>query len=197
MTAAPVTPMRVHWPDVPRQRWRNDGGHTRELLAWPADAAWQVRISVADIEADGPFSAFPGVRRWFTVLQGTGVELDIGGNVQRQHRGDPPVCFDGATAVDCRLLDGPTRDLNFMLREAVGRLEAAVDGQAWRPAEAQCGLFSAVAGVCTADAQAHDVAPYTLLWFESAPAALAFTAAQRPAGLIGWWMAATPQAPHA
>ncbi len=190
MTAAPMTPTRVHWPDVPRQRWRNGGGHTRELLALP-DAAWQVRISVADIEAEGPFSAFPGVRRWFTVLQGTGVELDIGGNVQRLHRGDPPLCFDGATPVGCRLLDGPTRDLNFMLREAEGRLESAVDGQAWRPAEAQCGLFSAVAGTCTAAGEDHHVAPYTLLWFGRAPAALTFAAAQRPAGLIGWWLAAT------
>lgn len=192
MTSAPTTPTRVHWPDVPRERWRNGGGFTRELLAVPTHEAWQVRISIADIEADGPFSVFPGVQRWFTVLQGTGVTLDIDGKVQRLHRGDPPLCFDGATAVGCRLIDGPTRDLNFMLRAADGRLQAAVDGQAWTPAAAQCGFFSAVAGVCTAGAQQHAVAPYHLLWFDRAPTVLSFTAAQRPAALIGWWMAATP-----
>lgn len=192
MTSMPTTPKRVHWPDVPPQRWRNGGGLTRELLAFPAGEAWQVRISIADIEADGSFSAFPGVCRWFTVLQGAGVELAIDGEVRRLQRCDPPLCFDGAATVDCRLVDGPTRDLNFMLRAADGRLEAAVDGQAWTPAAAQCGLFSAVAGVCEADTHRHTVAPYSLLWFDRASSALTFTAAQRPAGLIGWWMAATP-----
>jgi environmental stress-induced protein Ves len=40
--------------------WKNGGGVTRELLAWPGGGDWQVRISVAEIEADGPFSSFPG-----------------------------------------------------------------------------------------------------------------------------------------
>lgn len=196
MTPVPMKPTRVHWPDVPPQPWRNGGGSTRELLAFPAGEAWQLRVSVADIEAEGPFSAFIGVQRWFTVLQGAGVELDIDGHVQRLRRGDPPLRFDGAAGVGCRLIDGPTRDLNFMLRAADGRMEAAVDGQAWTPAATQCGLFSAVAGVCSAGAQQHTVAPYSLLWFDGAPAALTFNAAQRPAGLIGWWMAATPRPPR-
>ncbi len=191
-----TAPRLLRTIDVPPQRWRNGGGTTRELLAWPtADAGdWQVRISVADIEADGPFSAYPGVERWFTVLQGAGVELSIAGVPQCLHRGDPPVQFDGAAAVACRLIDGPTRDLNLMLRRASGRLQAAIDGQAWLPATTHCGLFSAVAGICVAGAQQHALPPYALLWFDEAPTSLSFTAGQRPAGLIGWWLAATPQA---
>ncbi|MFG5407966.1 HutD family protein [Piscinibacter sakaiensis] len=42
---------------MPAQPWRNGGGHTRELWTWPADGPWQARLSVADIAADGPFSA--------------------------------------------------------------------------------------------------------------------------------------------
>jgi environmental stress-induced protein Ves len=34
-----------------------------------------VRLSVADIERDGPFSAFAGLIRWFAVLSGAGVLL--------------------------------------------------------------------------------------------------------------------------
>ena len=49
--------------DAPEQAWRNGGGITRELLAWPADAPWQLRVSVAEIIKDGNFSAFPGVQR--------------------------------------------------------------------------------------------------------------------------------------
>lgn len=191
MTAARM----VRTIDVPPQRWRNGGGTTRELLTWPAADAgnWQVRISVADIEGDGPFSAYPGVERWFTVLQGAGVELSIAGVPQRLHRGDAPVQFDGATALGCRLIDGPTRDLNLMLRHASGSLRPAIDGQPWSPAATHCGLFSAVAGTCMVGAERHAVSPYALLWFDEAPAVLRFTAGQRPAGLIGWWLAATPQ----
>jgi uncharacterized protein len=188
-----TAPHMLRTIDAPAQRWRNGGGTTRELLAWPATGEWQVRISVADIEADGPFSAYPGVERWFTVLQGAGVELTLDGAAQRLHRGDAPLQFDGAAAVHCRLIDGPTRDLNLMLRDAGGSMQTAADSQAWSPTAAQCGLFTAVAGTCQAGAQQLDLPPYALLWFDMAPPSLVFSAGQRPAGLIGWWLAATPQ----
>ena len=180
--------------DAPAQRWRNGGGVTRELLAWPSASEWQVRISVADIEVDGPFSPYPGVERWFTVLQGAGVELTIDGTATQLARGDQAVRFDGAAAAHARLLDGPTRDLNLMLRDASGSMHCAADGLAWSPASTQCGLFSAVSGRCDAAGHAGvEVPPYALLWFDAAPPALSFTAAQRPAALIGWWLAATPR----
>lgn len=187
----------VRSSDVPAQPWRNGGGATRELLAWPSAADWQVRVSVADIESDGPFSSFPGVERWFTVLQGTGVELDIGSNndseIRRLHRGDAPLRFDGAAATHCRLLDSATRDLNLMLRDALGSMQIAIDGQDWAPDAAQCGLFSAVGGRCRIAAAEIALPPYALLWFDAAPASLCFIAEQRPAALIGWWLAATPR----
>ena len=49
---------------------------TRELLAEPAPN-WRWRISVADIQGSGAFSAYPGVSRWFAVVQGAGV-VDLG-----------------------------------------------------------------------------------------------------------------------
>lgn len=112
----------VRLDDVSPQPWRNGGGVTRELLAWPTVNDWVVRISVADITRDGPFSAFSGVDRWFAVLQGEGVRL-----------GDPPTCvtneseptrFAGELAPSCALISGPTRDLNLMIarRRASGRM---------------------------------------------------------------------------
>jgi hypothetical protein len=53
-------------------------------------------------------------------------------------------------------------------------------------------LFTAVAGVCQAGTQRVELSPYALLWFDAAPPSLVFTASQRPASLIGWWLAATP-----
>ncbi len=98
--------------------WKNGGGVTRELLRLPADGGddWTLRISVADIGADGPFSPFPGITRWFAVLTGAGVRLTFPERTLDVRRGDPPLRFDGAVAPGCTLLDGPTRDLNVMVR---------------------------------------------------------------------------------
>jgi len=98
--------------------WKNGGGVTRELLRLPAGSgdAWTLRISVADIAADGPFSPFPGITRWFAVLTGAGVRLGFPERTLNVRRGDSPLRFDGADAPACTLLDGPTRDLNVMVR---------------------------------------------------------------------------------
>ena len=106
--------------DVAPVRWRNGGGWTRELLAWPRADDWLVRVSVADIAADGPFSAYPGVDRWFAVLDGGGVELSDADGAIRLGAGDAIHRFRGESAPACRLLDGPTRDFNLMLRRDAG-----------------------------------------------------------------------------
>ena len=62
-TRTPPTIIRVD--DVPAVPWRNGGGVTRELLAWPDPRNWLLRVSVADIGTSGPCSVFPGVDRWF------------------------------------------------------------------------------------------------------------------------------------
>ena len=73
---------------------------------------------MADIAADGPFSPFPGVTRWFAVLEGAGVRLDFPDRALDVRRGDAPLRFDGADAPRCALLAGATRDLNVMVRHA-------------------------------------------------------------------------------
>ncbi len=95
--------------------------------------------------------------------------------------------FDGGAAPSCRLLDGPTRDLNLMLRSARGAMRTARDGSEWHPDSAQCGLFSAVAGRCLHGEVAIDMPACALLWFDIAPRSLGFIPAaerDRPAGLV-------------
>ena len=107
----------VHASTAAPAPWKNGGGSTRELLRLPAGGDdWTLRISVADIAADGPFSPFPGVTRWFAVLEGAGVRLAFADRTLNVARGDAPLRFDGADAPGCALLDGPTRDLNVMVR---------------------------------------------------------------------------------
>lgn len=125
---------------VPATPWRNGGGVTRELLAWPSAADWRVRLSVADIEGDGPFSRFEGIERWFAVLEGTGVALRVGGQFHELTPASAPLRFDGAVPVDCALLRGTTRDFNLMAAPGAARLQR-VQGRA---------AFSGAAGALVA-----------------------------------------------
>ncbi len=179
---------RVELTDCPPQPWRNGGGLTRELLAWPAAAAdWQLRVSVARIERSGPFSAFPGVQRCFAVLQGNGVRLHLPAGPCRLTPGDDAVCFDGAAAPGCDLMDGATEDLNLMATRAAGRprLQRAQAGSSIEQPARWRGLFAATAAQLTAAGHAETVPAGTLVW--SADAARLASAWQLGQG-SGWWL---------
>lgn len=104
--------------------WRNGGGVTRELAARPA-GDWTWRISVAEVAASGAFSFFEGAQRWFAVLGGKGVRLKVADVEHRLTRASAPFEFAGELAVYCELSDGPTQDLNLMVRRerATARME--------------------------------------------------------------------------
>ena len=110
--------------DVLAVPWRNGGGVTRELLAWPDPQDWVLRVSVADIAASGPFSAYPGVDRWFAVLEGGALRLDTAGSDSKVlSASDPELhAFPGDAATHCTTLGPLTRDFNLMARRARARL---------------------------------------------------------------------------
>ncbi len=184
---------------VAAQPWRNGGGVTRELLAWPPGSAgaWLLRVSVADIDRDGPFSAFPGVQRCFAVLEGAGVVLGLAGAEHTLTAGSAPLAFDGAAAPACRLLDGPTRDLNLMVRGAAGRavmrpasagpLDA---GPRWR------GLYAATAGTLRAGGRPPQaLAPHTLAWSDhDDDGAWHWSPEAAAVPPRAWWLALQPPA---
>lgn len=177
----------------PPQPWRNGGGCTRELLCWPDARKWTVRVSVADVDRDGPFSAFAGVLRWFVVVSGAGVVLDRAQGPLALPCGHPPHRFDGAEAPGCRLIDGPTTDLNLMLR-GEGRMAAVQPGVPWRTRSRWRGLFTAVAGQWVADAETRSLPAGSLLWGDgAAPAHWRFEPeASGPGGhapATAWWLA--------
>ena len=106
----------VRLADIPATPWRNGGGVTRELAMWPDAGDWAWRMSVADVDKSGPFSKFEGIERWFAVLEGAGVQLDVAGVPHRVTAADAPLFFDGAATTGCELIDGKTRDFNLMVR---------------------------------------------------------------------------------
>lgn len=110
--------------------WRNGLGTTLELavgpLSVPADAgSWSWRISLAAVESDGPFSVFPDVDRTLLVVDGDGFELSVG-SFRESVRPFCPVEFPGDVTTSARLISGPVRDLNVMVRRGVATASTRV-----------------------------------------------------------------------
>jgi uncharacterized protein len=101
--------------------WKNAGGITHEAIRVPpGDEPFLWRVSVAPIEASGPFSDFAGYDRKMVLLRGGGVALKFANGERRVLRqiGDLAE-FDGAMPAHCELLDGPCVDLNVMVSKSV------------------------------------------------------------------------------
>jgi environmental stress-induced protein Ves len=103
--------------------WANGGGITREIAAERDADGILWRLSLADVGAEGPFSAFAGLQRILTVIEGAGMVLETPG-APIAAAPLAPVRFAGDLAVTGRLPHGPIRDLNVIWRP--GRVEAGV-----------------------------------------------------------------------
>ena len=129
------------------QPWKNGGGVTHEIVRWPDADDYDVRISVADDRVAGPFSRFPGHRRWSFLAAPAPIELDVAGEVRLLASLGDVLEVDGDVAITCALPRGPTRLLNVLVRHgldvAIGRgpcarpirFAFALAGQAWLPAD--------------------------------------------------------------
>jgi uncharacterized protein len=105
--------------DLVRVPWKNGGGTTAEVAAFPEGSTFDTfgwRISMADVASDGPFSLFPGIDRTLIVVEGNGIELDVEGIAYPLDRTSPKLSFSGDDITTGRLLSGPIRDLNVMTR---------------------------------------------------------------------------------
>jgi hypothetical protein len=129
---------------VSAQPWRNGGGSTRELFAWPAPQDWIFRISLAQVAQDGPFSSFPGIERWIALVEGAGMRLHFGTGAERLSIGREPLRFDGALAPGCSLERGASVDLNLMVDRSRGSaLLASAGGGEWTDDRPWRGVFTA------------------------------------------------------
>ena len=167
----------IHLADVQAAPWRNGGGVTRELAAWPTQGEWVWRMSVAEVAASGPFSRFEGITRWFAVLQGAGVVLNVrtpsdsdaaGAGEHRLTLTDPPLCFDGGLATDCQLINGPTQDFNLMVQGSslpARMVRVLGDFQATVPATKTVAVYAINSGASVlVDSEKVYIEPATLIW---------------------------------
>ena len=168
MSSSPLR--RVSLDQTPAQAWRNGGGLTHELLAWPA-TDWRWRVSVARIDRDGAFSHFPDTQRKFAVIRGAGVRLDIDGVPHTVRAGGSVLAFDGGQDCDCQLIDGPTLDFNLMSRQAVAHLRRwpAQGTLPWCTAQVAGVSACAEVQVQGPGGECFVLAPDELLWTPSLP----------------------------
>lgn len=99
--------------------WANGAGSTTVVLREPDDANWTVRISIARVERDGPFSHLPGTRRTLIPLDAP-MTLRFADGHELTGSRFRTIEFDGSPAPTGVLPEGPTRDFNLMLRGDAG-----------------------------------------------------------------------------
>ena len=114
--------------DYRRMRWKNGGGWTTELAAHPESAidgaGFDWRISIAEVESDGAFSTFAGCDRWIALLDGIGMELTIdAADPVRLDQRLRFTRFAGEAQTHGKLLSGPVRDFNVIVRRDAFRAE--------------------------------------------------------------------------
>lgn len=127
--------------------WKNGGGQTAEILCSPPGAGFDSfdwRISTARVDASGPFSAFAGVTRILTVVEGGAMVLRFAnGREERLAPGSAPLRFDGGLACEAELEGAGLLDLNLMVRHPLTcetRVAGAADNA--RPGERARVLFA-------------------------------------------------------
>ena len=101
--------------------WKNGGGETTEIFVSPPTGNFDWRVSLATMNADGPFSIFDGYDRHIMTLAGPGMRLDIEGRGMFELKPLKPFSFSGDLQVNGSLLDGPVLDFNLMVRRDFGQ----------------------------------------------------------------------------
>jgi len=170
-----MRPEHVAVAALATQPWKNGAGLTREIAVGPRGATldrFDWRLSVAHVDRDAPFSAFPGIDRCITLLRGSGVRLqtDDGAIGHTLATVGDPFRFAGEAPLTATLLDGPCDDLNVMVRR--GRWSAEIDvlDSEQRVESADAGLVFALDGAWRCRAADDTIAPMEAwLWRTAMP----------------------------
>jgi uncharacterized protein len=185
-----VSAQLVDVAQVAPQPWKNGAGLTRELAVHPAGATpddFEWRLSIAEITQDAPFSAFPGIDRCIVLLRGAGMLLRSPSGIVERRLATPgdPFHFAGDDTVSAQVIDGPSVDLNVMVRR--GRFRADVKTVAGETAfaPAAAGLLLCLAGRwrCAGDAAAAEPMQ-ALLWRHAMPGDRALPLAPKSRALL-------------
>lgn len=107
--------------------WKNGQGLTEEICLMPEGASrdsFDLRVSRATIAASGLFSAFPGVDRTITVIEGKGLVLKFADG--EAHLAPlVPFAFDSGLTPDGQPEGGQVRVLNVMAARRIWQIGPA------------------------------------------------------------------------
>jgi uncharacterized protein len=192
-----MQPRIISLSDVKAQPWRNGGGVTFPLLCWPSESDWVLRISVAQIDRDGPFSPFPQIHRFITTLDGDGVRLGEPLNVELRP-GAPVLAWPGEIAPHCTMIGRATRDLNTMIdsKRAAGWLhdvEGSIGDSSVFVSSAQnirrfvCGFFTLGRSRLVDVGTSIELPATTLVWSEQGADQTGASSAWRIEGADRLW----------
>lgn len=109
-------------------RWKNGLGTTTEIAVNPPGAGldeFTWRVSIADLGASGPFSAFAGVDRILVQIEGAPMTLTHPGSENRLTL-LAPYHFAGELETYGALESPPARDFNVMVRRERASAEVSV-----------------------------------------------------------------------
>lgn len=129
--------------------WKNGGGVTHEAIRVPESGdPFRWRVSVAHIDAPGPFSEFPEHSRKMVLLKGAGIDLRFAdGTHKALNKIGDLAEFDGAVATHCELSNGPCVDLNLMVLKSDGvsvRVERFIESTAFNVARTETLIVFAI-----------------------------------------------------
>ncbi len=145
-------------------RWRNGMGTSWDIVTerekGAAEFSW--RLAKARIDADVPFSIYPGMDRVFMQLDGHGVDLHFAdGRTIEVHESFVPHGFSCDIPLNCKLRGGPCLDLNLFFardRFAVDASVIELTGQRELLAAGRAAVFFALVGACKLSASGVTVA---------------------------------------
>ena len=146
--------------------WKNGGGVTREIAASGDPFDW--RVSIAHVDADGPFSIFENVDRIIVLLEGTGLHLKaLDGSLDHElSEALQPFSFAGELPLTATMLGGPSVDFNVMTRRGWGQASVNIVRETTELANAVCGLIYAVKGAWSFGSEGGRLQAGEGLWWD-------------------------------
>ena len=109
--------------DRKKMPWKNGRGVTEEIAIEPndskvEDSVFLWRLSSAEITEVSPFSKFSGYDRLLTIIEGKGLELNLGLEEKLLQEGKV-LRFSGDIEVNAEPVNGKIKDLNLIFRRGM------------------------------------------------------------------------------
>ena len=108
--------------------WKNGQGATREIAIHPEGASldnFMWRVSLAQVNAPGPFSLFRDCDRILCVVKGGPLTLSVGSAQPVRLEIDTPFDFAADVETEATALEDPVLDFNVMARRGYYRASIA------------------------------------------------------------------------